>query len=302
MLETFDEARLATIGPRTISDLLEQGNIVYFPKCPLPLPPEADLQVMREECPKNLVRKNVSYHPEADQVRGLKQGTELNQVAYRVLTTHSRNVQAFLQRAIPELFRNATIGTSSFRPMEESGRDIDAHSASELIHFDAGAYGATGGDRILRFFVNINPTRERVWVSKGDFRSVFARYAERAGFTGANGHVGRLDKGMLDHLRTAVVKGISAGIPLAKQLDSTPYDRAMKRFHDFMKDTPEFQTDPEGHVEVHFPPYSAWIAFADGVSHACLSGQHCFIWTALTRLENSHFPELAPINILRAAA
>lgn len=303
MLETFDEARLADIGPRTISDLLEQGKIVYFPKCPIPLPEEADLQVLREQCPQQLTRKNVSYHPEADQVRGLPQGTELNRIAYRVLTTHSRNVQTFLRRAIPELFRDATIGTSSLRPVEEAGRAIDAHSASELIHFDAGAYGATNGDRILRFFVNINPTRERIWVSKGDFRTVFARYATRAGFSGPHGRVGRLDKGPLDYLRSALLNGIAkAGVPLAKVLDSSPYDRAMKRFHDYLKDAPEFQRDPVGHVEVRFAPYSAWMVFADGVSHGCRSGQHCLIWTALTRLENSRFPELAPMSILRAAA
>ena len=44
------------------------------------------------------------------------------------------------------------------------------------------------------------------------------------------------------------------------------------------------------------------MVFADGVSHGCLSGQHCFIWTALTPLANMHFPELAPINVLRAVA
>ena len=54
----------------------------------------------------------------------------------------------------------------------------------------------------------------------------------------------------------------------------------------------------------HFAPDQMLgaITFADGVSHGCLSGQHCFIWTALTPLANAHYPELAPINVLRAAA
>ena len=76
----------------------------------------------------------------------------------------------------------------------------------------------------------------------------------------------------------------------------------MKRFHDYLKDNPEFQSEVETHVEIRFAPYSAWMVFADGVSHGCLSGQHCFIWTALTPLANAHFPELAPINVLRAVA
>ena len=111
--------------------------------------------------------------------------------------------------------------------------------------------------------------------------------------------MGRLDKNALDHLRTGVLKGLGTLVPLAKVLDSSPYDRAMKRFHDYMKDSAEFQDDPEGHVEMRFAPYSAWMVFADGVSHGCLSGQHCFIWTALTPLANMQFPEIAPINVLR---
>ncbi len=302
MLEVFDEARLEAAGPRTISDLLEQGNIVYFPRCPVPLPPEADLERLRNELPAQLTRKNVSYHPEADSVRGLRRDSPIYPLAYRTLVSVRENVAEFTRRIMPELMRNAPIATCSLRPMEEGGRAIDAHKASELIHFDAGAYGATNGDRILRFLINVNPTRERVWVSKGDFRSVFPRYSEQAGFTGPGGHVGRLDKGPWDHLRSGLIRGLSGMVPLAKVLDSSPYDRAMKRFHDFMKDTPGFQSDPLGHAEVHFAPYSAWMVFADGVSHGCLSGQHCFIWTALTPVANAHFPELAPINVLRSVA
>lgn len=302
MLEVFDEARLASAGSRTLSDLLEQGNIVYFPKCPVPLPPETDLEALRNTLPGELTRKNASYHPEADVVTGIPRNSAIYPTAYRTLSSVRQNIAEFTRRVMPELMRSAPIGSCSLRPMEEAGRQIDAHKASELIHFDAGAYGATNGDRILRFFININPTRERVWVSKGDFRTVFARYSARAGMTGPGGHIGRLDKGPLDHLRSALVRGLCNITPLARTLDSSPYDRVMKQFHDYMKDTPDFQTDPAGHAEVHFAPYSAWTVFADGVSHGCLSGQHCFIWTALPPLANAHFPELAPINVLRAAA
>lgn len=302
MLETFDASRLATAGPRTLSDVLEQGRIVYLPTCPVPLPSAADLDVLRNDLPPQMTRKNVSYHPEADSVRGLAKGSPLYATTHRVLTKLRTDIADWTRRTMPELLRNADIGTCSFRPMEEAGRDIDAHQASELIHVDAGAYGATNGDRILRFLINANRTRDRVWASKGNFGSVFARHAERAGFTGPRGHIGRLDKNLFDHLLSGVVRTLGAAVPLAKVLDSSPYDRAMKRFHDYLKESAEFQRDLQSHVELHFAPYSAWMVFADGVSHGCLSGQHCFIWTALTPVANAHFPALAPINVLRAAA
>jgi hypothetical protein len=303
MLETFDSTRLATIGPRTLSDALETGHIVYLPTCPVPLPAPADLDILRDQLPAHMKRKNVSYHPEADSVSGLDKSTPVYATTHRVLTKLRDDIAAWTRRTMPELLRNADIGTCSFRPMEEAGRAIDAHKASELIHVDAGAYGATNGDRILRFLINVNPARERVWASKGDFRSVFARHAERAGFTGPNARgVGRLDKNAFDRLVSGLVRTLGAAVPLAKVLDTSPYDRAMKRFHDYLKDNPDFQREVETHVEIRFAPYSAWMVFADGVTHGCLSGQHCFIWTALTPVANMHFPALAPINVLRAAA
>jgi hypothetical protein len=302
MLETFTTERLATAGRYDISDVLEQGRIAFFPQCPVPLPAEADLAVLRDRLAAESTRKNISYHPEADSVRGLDTRSTLYPLTHRVLTTLRQDVAAWAGVRLPAFMPGADVGTCSFRPMEEGGRDIDAHKASERIHVDAGAYGATNGDRILRFLVNAHPTRDRVWASKGDFRAVFLRHAARAGFTGPGGRVGRLDKNALDHLRTALLRGLGALVPLAKVLDSSPYDRAMKRFHDYLKDSPEFQAELTGHVEIRFPPYSAWMVFADGVSHGCLSGQHCFIWTAIVPLRNMHHPELAPINVLRAAA
>ena len=107
----------------------------------------------------------------------------------------------------------------------------------------------------------------------------------------------------MDHFRTGTINLLSsAGLPMAKVLDSSPYDREMRKFHNYMKDTPEFQADQRGHREFRFPPYSAWMVFTDGVSHACLSGQYCFVHTSIVRLEHCRLPELAPINVLRQAA
>lgn len=302
MLDTYDEVRLHAAGPRSLSDSLEQGNIVYFPRCPVPLPPAAVLDVLRDELPGQISRKNVSYHPESDSVRGLDINAATYGTTYGALTQLRKDIASFTRRAMPELMRDADIGTCSFRPVEEAGRSIDAHKASELIHIDAGAYGATNGDRILRFLINANPSRDRVWASKGNFSSVFARHGARAGLSGPGGHIGRLEKNALDRLRTSLIRQLAGIAPLAKVLDSSPYDRVMKRFHDYMKDHPEFQDDPQGHEEMRFAPYSAWMVFADGVSHGCLSGQHCFIWTAITPVRNMQFPALAPINVLRSAA
>ena len=302
MLDTFSTERLKQCTHGEVGDSLENGKIPYFPESPVELPSEADLAFLREELPKQLKSKNVSYHPETGSIRGLEKGTAVYDKTREVLTKHSRRVSEFYQDSMPELFKNALIGTSSFRPIQERGRDLSAHASNELIHFDAGAYGPTNGARILRFFVNLNPVEDRVWATRGDFPTLFKSYAEEAGLL-EKIRKNQLDKTTLDNIRTGALTGLTkAGLPLARLLDNSPYDRTMRQFHNFMKDTPAFQNDPQGHQELSFLPFSAWTVFTDMVSHACLSGQHAFIWTALIPLENCRHPDMAPINIMRSAA
>ena len=304
MLETFDQKQLDSLQPDDISDALERGSIVYFPKSPVPLPSDQDLEFIRNELPSLLKLKNISYHPEAGKVRGLdSQDAEVTERVTRILRQVSADITRFLDRVAPRLTDHWTIGTSSFRPMQERGRNLDAHASNELVHIDAGAYGATHGDRILRFFINVNPAEDRVWASKGNFSELLQSHGERANLGFTRGESNYLDKGPLDHLWSGLVHGLSrAGMPTIKVLDSSPFDREMRRFHNYMKDTPAFQEQAEGHQEFRFPPFSAWMVFTDTVSHACLSGQYAFIHTSIVRLEKCRLPQIAPINLLRGAA
>jgi hypothetical protein len=299
MLATFTRAQLAAAGPHDISDALENGKIVCFPECPVELPSAEDLEFLRQEMPKHLSSKNISYHPEADKIIGIKGARELVERAQRILKEQNARHQAFLKKAIPSLAKDWKVGTASFRPLQERGRDLPAHASNELVHVDAGAYGATHGDGIIRFFINVNPVEDRVWMSKGAFPELYRRHGAQAGVQPENGgHA--MEEGALDRLRTAFSNACSALVPSAKFLDSSPYDRTMRRFHNYMKDTPAFQSTPEGHQEFHFKPFWAWMVFTDRVSHACLSGQHAFADTFVIPLESCRLPAMAPINILKS--
>ncbi len=301
MLEVYDTERLAAAAPDEIGDALERGNIIKFVPCPIELAADEALEKLRTELPRQLKRKNVSYHPEADRVTGLDDDSPVADLAHEVLSTHRDRVTEFLRKVMPTLASNIRAGTSSFRPLEEQGRNLKPHASNELVHIDAGAYGATNGDRILRFFVNVNPAVDRVWASKGDFPTLFEVYGREAGLY--DHLTPTLERGLTGKFRTSFLNGLAkVGLPLATVLDSSPYDRVMRRFHNYMKDTPAFQQSPEGHQEFRFEPFSAWMVFTDMVSHASLSGQHALIYTGIIRLEDCRLPELAPFNILRAAA
>ena len=301
MLEIYDAERLANAAPDEIGDALERGNIIKFAPCPIELAGDDALETLRSELPRQLKKKNISYHPEADKVSGLDDDSPIADLAHEVLSTHRDRVTDFLRTVMPTLATNLRAGTSSFRPLQEKGRNLKPHASNELVHIDAGAYGATNGDRILRFFVNVNPMEDRVWASKGDFPMLFEKYGKEAGLY--DHLTPSLERGLGGKFRTSLLHGLAkVGLPMATVLDSSPYDRVMRRFHNYMKDTPAFQDNPENHQVFRFEPFSAWMVLTDMVSHASLSGQHALIYTGIVRLEDCRLPELAPFNILRAAA
>jgi len=275
------------------ADALERGRIVHFERCPLPLPSAEDQEFLRTGLAPHLRRKNVSYYPGARRVTGLDAPRLVIDRARRILEAHSERVQVFLRQGMPAFTEGWLPGTSSFRPIEEQGRGLSAHASNELIHVDAGAYGATHGDRILRFFVNLNPTAERVWISKGTFEELLRRHGEEAGV-----RRGGLAPALPERALSGLLRIGRRALPMARVIDTSPYDRRMRAFHNWMKDTPAFQEPP--HQRFSFAPFSAWMVLTDGVSHACVSGQHALADTFLIPLGNCRLP--APYDLLMGAA
>jgi hypothetical protein len=289
-------------SPGEIEDALEKAEVVFFDRSPVELPNETDLEFMREGLPRELQVKNISYHPESDSIPRFEAAAEVRTRMEQILRTHGQRVEAFLRRACPDFVPGWTLGTTSFRSIEEQGRKLSPRSSNELVHIDAGAYGATNGARIFRFFVNIHPTRDRVWGTKGSFRSIMSRHPEL--WAAAKGGKPRvtIDKGPLDKLYSGVVGAAGKLYPLLRVIDSSPYDRSMRRIHNFMKENPIFRDNPEGYQEIHFPPLSAWMVFTDGISHSVLTGQHALVTTILIPLENCRIPELTPYQVLARSA
>jgi hypothetical protein len=299
VVSTIDTRRPGTLDGAPIADTLETNHIVYFPSCPIPLPDEATLNYLRTDLPARLKLKNISYHPEVDRVTGIEAGADERKRVTLILKDHLAAVSAFLKQHIAHLTVDWTIGTCSFRPIQERGRSLSPHASNELVHIDAGAYGATDGDRILRFFVNVSDQEDRIWATKGPINDILDRFGQDAGLFDVHGRLAvRITKSVPDRVFSDLVRGLARLYPLARVLDSTPYDRAMRRLHNYMKDAEAFHRDQRGYEEIRFPPKSAWMVFTDSVSHASLAGQFAFVTTILVRRRNMRRPEFAPINVL----
>jgi hypothetical protein len=301
-MDQYPLRRFDSASPVEIEDAMERSEVVFFEHSPVELPSEADLEFMRTGLPRELQVKNISYHPEADNIPRFEAAPDVRDRIERILRAHGQRVEAFLRRATPDFVPGWTLGTTSFRSIEEQGRKLKPRSSNELVHIDAGAYGATDGARILRFFVNIHPSRDRIWGTKGGFGALLARHRELLDAAKGGHDRVALDKGPLGRLYSGLVSAVGRVYPLVQVIDSSPYDRSMRRIHNYMKENPAFRDSREGYQEIHFPPLSAWMVFTDGISHSVLSGQHALVTTVLVPLANARTPELAPYNVLARSA
>lgn len=283
-------------GPATdLAAILERGAIARFPADAFPLPPAEDLEFLRSRLGQLISLKNVSYHPEGDYLSGIKGEAEAVERTRAILRDHNLEVTRFLRRLVPEYAQDWHCGKVNFRPLEERGRSISRHSSNELVHVDAFASGATHGDRTLRFFTNVNPTETRVWKSAGLFEDMLREFGTRSRIPPRGG----VAEGPLDRAYSKLVHGISKlGLPQLATIDSSPYDRAMRRLHNTLKDDDEFQRDESRWGYFEFPPFSSWIVFTDLVSHACVHGQHAIVNTWTVRRASLRLPELAPYEVI----
>jgi len=283
-----------TLVPYELTDHLERGRVLMFPTPPLELPSDEDLRFLKEQTPEYHVHKNISYYPKAGLIRGIKGPPEIEQRTRTILKDYQERVEACLQRLIPSFTPGWRSATSSLRVFEENNRGIPLRSRSDLIHLDAGTYGASRGDLIMRFLTNLDD-KERVWKCKGTVSDLIETFGEAAGLQRGDA---LLRDSLLNRMGSGVVRGLSKAFPIVSTLERSAYDQAMRHMHNYMKESDEFQQDPEGTVEIRFKPKSCWLVFADMAGHACLSGEFAMINTFMIPRQNFRHQEFSPWEVL----
>lgn len=271
---------------------LEEGNILFFPQTPVPIP-EDDLKfLLTLEQTSSGLHKNLAYKPAADQVSGadLKSADpEAARKLQRILREYSQRVTTFLADFLSPYKSRWHLDYGSFRPQEEQGRDLPLRRRNDLMHTDAFPTRPTHGARILRFFNNLHPTKTRDWITGEPFRALAPQFAP--------------GKFALPHRKSAMARAAASavlGIGLGKAIPAlkrSPYDDFMMRFHNFLKENAEYQK--QGKREAwFFPPGSSWMVYTDMVPHAVLAGQFALEQTYLVAPEAMVAPEHAPLNVL----
>lgn len=264
---------------------LEEGKILLFRQPPFALP-AADRDFLVEQRPADSrLHKNISYRPQEDGLRGFSDNQENVQRMRGILKAYSAEVVRFVSSFLVPYAGRFALDFASFRPLEEEGRDLPLHKRNDLLHVDAFPSRPTRGGRILRVFTNVHPTRSRIWITTERFPALAQRYANRAGLAAMGGASRR--RGLMRLLS-------AAGLPVPVR---SAYDEFMLRFHDYLKESAEFQSGCEK-IRSEFSPLATWMVFTDGVPHAALSGQFALEQTFIVPPAALVAPEHAPIRVL----
>jgi hypothetical protein len=274
---------------------LEAGDILYFPQTPIAIP-ENDLQfLLGQQQTDSSLHKNIAYKPNIDKLSGVDTKTADAAAVARlqgIMRQYSKSVTDFLTTFLAPYNANWQLDYASFRPQEEEGRDLPQRRRNDLLHTDAFPTRPTYGARILRFFNNIHPTRTRDWVVSDPFATIVKQFAPTEIAPQVDSSFSRAAKSLGRGI------GLGAAIPSIKR---SPYDDFMMRFHNFLKENLDFQTNCPKH-SFNFPSGSSWMVYTDTVPHAVLAGQYALEQTFLVSPEALVTPEASPLKILEGIA
>ncbi len=292
---TVEDVHLAG-GPARERELrfcrvLEEGNVLLFPRTPFALPAEDRAFLLSQRQTDARYHKNIAYRPHRDRVTGVAAHRPGDaETLRRVLREYSGRVVAFAADLFPTYAHRWRIDYASFRPQEEAGRPLPLRARNDLVHVDAFPTRPSLGDRLLRVFTNVNPSAPRIWLTGETFDELAARFAVSSGL------LDRARRGGLGRRARRLAR--AAGLPVTVR---SAYDEFMLSFHHFLKENTAYQQD-EPKTRLEFPSGSTWIVFTDMVSHAVLSGQYALEQTFIVARESLALPEKAPIAILERLA
>jgi len=270
---------------RWYCDQLERGKVVCFSDAPFDFPEDDRRFLLSQKQTGSRFHKNISYRPGKDLLKGLSSGSEDRERMQSVLRNFSASLTGFVSKFLAPYAGKMKLDFASFRPLEEKGRDLPLHKRNDLLHVDAFPTRPTHGGRILRVFVNINPSASRVWNVGEPFHEFVPRIMKE-------NKIAPPQRGGL--ARALAHWGSRAGLPVP---DRSRYDEYMLYLHDWLKENSQFQQNSPKH-ELQFAPGSCWMVYTDGVPHAVMSGKYALEQTFIVPPEALVNPAASPVSVL----
>lgn len=276
-LTAFTNNQPANNHRRGARQALEAGGIVLLEQQPFVLK-AAEQKFLTPEAvsPK---RKNISYNPRLDELKGDVYQGEVHQQLQALMRRYHQFAMQLVESWFPEYAPELIHGRGSLRVVEAAGRAQSPRQDDRHLHVDAFPATPLQGQRILRVFSNINPQgKPRVWRIGEAFPDLLRRFAPTLRCPPA------WQKYLLRWLR------------VTKQL-RTDYDALMLQLHHTMKADLQYQETVD-QEQISLPAASTWFVFTDQASHAVCSGQFCLEQTFYLPPTAKSFPETSPLRVL----
>lgn len=271
---------------------LERGNILFFQERPFELPKEDVDFLLSQKQSSATYRKNIAYKPRFNKITNVAALSEEKKTKMlKVMQNYSQKVLVLLSSLLAPYADNWKLDYASFRPFQEKDRPLRIRARNDLLHVDSFPFRPVHGDRILRFFTNINPLKKRYWITSDPFETLAVLFGGTNKLPFPQGIHETFSGRFIRCLKKNIHK---LGMPITLR---SPYDDFMLNLHNFLKENHEFQKNcPKDYWE--FPPHSCWTVFTDQVSHAAISGQYALEQTIIIPRDSLILPEFAPVAIL----
>ena len=289
---TVDLDRLDLLTPFELSDHLERGHLLLFPVPPVELPSGHALEVLQACLPANRDRGEIGFNPRGGRLfggadapgeTGAQPRTILAEYHHRVVQRMGQLVPSFTPEWRPEM---------TFLRMPGQ-RDSDP-SISAYGNRIALETGGARGDPVLCFLANLDE-RESRWHLKGTVFDLVETFGEAAGLPR---DASLLEERPVDRMVSGCLRALARWMPGLAITEQSAYDRALWQLSRFMRESDGFQQDPEGRVELRFPPRSCWLVYTDLVGQACLSGGLTLVSRFAVPWRNFRHPELSSRSVL----
>ncbi|RKP59093.1 Kdo hydroxylase family protein [Pararobbsia silviterrae] len=270
-------AEALDVPRETLRAGLERGKVLFFPS--LAFEVSADERRLFDPSIADPKRKNISLAPRGGALVGVV-GDEATQTAVRAMVARfQRQAHELVDRLLPEYRGKMRSAPTSLRLHQVETRHSSWRKDDSRLHIDAFPSRPNRGERILRVFVNVNPTgAPRVWRVGEPFETVARRFvpAIKPALPGS--------AWLLETL----------GITKSRR---TEYDHLMLHLHDAMKADLDYQRDAAQQT-MPFPAGSTWVCFSDQTSHAVMSGQFMMEQTLFLAARDMVEPDCAPLAVL----
>ncbi|WP_169729282.1 Kdo hydroxylase family protein [Solimonas soli] len=262
-------------------DALEAGCVL---RLPLPFALSADEQVLLSDTLLSGARKNISYNPVNNSVKGADGDAQLETLLRGMLGRYHASTRALALKLFAPYSGHMLDGRTSYRPAEIAGRVPKSWRHDDTrLHVDAFPATPVHGRRLLRFFNNVNPHGEpRRWNVGEPFADVAARFFPR----------------LPDH---SPLKARLMALTRITKSKRTAYDHYMLNLHDGMKADLDYQSQV-AKTPAAFAPGETWIVYSDQVSHAVMSGRFMLEQTYYVPVAALQYPERSPLRVLEKLA